>query len=725
MLAPSVQNRFVRLSLAALIGLGSGLLFLTLTDVPAIRRVEWMAKDLRWRTSSFEHLKSDDVVMVLIDDHTVRLFRESLDKQPPYRWPIHEWVLKYILSGNPDAVVYDLLFVRKGYSGEKQELRSFARLHENEPVVHPLKGTNTAGASRFQAPSVTSVKGPSDSFNHLLQFDHLEGPVDPLLKFSAAAGTFNVRLDPDDIFRRYPLFIRHGDQIFPSLGLASARTVSPATTEPVLEKTRNGYRLSTFEHPLSVSRDGTRPVFWYGPPGTFEFISFGDVATSVRSSEQETSPKVPADRFQNKIVLIASNLTSQMLNRPTDVVPTPMSGNYIGPEIHATVISNLLKNHRTISLPQWGRYVLHLGLATASALLTVFFVRIRWQLLLNALLLVSFLGTTFFLFQLWHVDLSIVPPVLAAFTAMFSTGVLNYFTEGQRRKFIRENFRRLVPRPAVEELEDNFDIASAEIGETREVTVLFSDIRGFTDFSEQHRPEEVVQFLNLYFDEMIQILMDHHGTFDKYIGDAILGYFGAPHSLDEPERLAVDAAREMIARATSLKERSDLPKPESLQIGIGLNTDDIVLGFMGGQDRVEYTAIGDGVNLASRLEGLTKRYGVELIISEKTQRRLDDDVLCRCLDRVRVKGKQEAVDIFEVCGHTRESTELQRFVQTFNAAVRAYRERDWGRAIEALEYGLSLKPNDRPCRILLDRIQTLKDDPPGEHWDFTEKLTEK
>jgi len=254
---------------------------------------------------------------------------------------------------------------------------------------------------------------------------------------------------------------------------------------------------------------------------------------------------------------------------------------------------------------------------------------------------------------------------------------------------------------------------------------MFSDIRGFTTLSEQLTPEALVSLLNEYLTAMTNIVFKYDGLLDKYIGDAIMAVFGAP--IDQPDH-ALRAGRTAIEMMDELHRLQDKWRSENrpiIDIGIGINSGDMVVGNMGSEMRFDYTVMGDNVNLASRLEGLNKEYGTHIIVSEYTQERIKDELLTRELDAVRVKGKKLPVRIFELLGEQKDADLHLPYIRLFEAGLERYRTQQFDKAIALFQQVLTLRPNDPPSRLYLSRCAELKAQPPAPDWDGVFIMTRK
>jgi len=262
-------------------------------------------------------------------------------------------------------------------------------------------------------------------------------------------------------------------------------------------------------------------------------------------------------------------------------------------------------------------------------------------------------------------------------------------------------------------------------GDKKQLTVLFSDIRGFTTIAEQLSPEGLVHLLNEYLTAMTDIVFKYDGLLDKYIGDAIMAVYGAP--LDQPDHAlrACRTALEMLHTLKKLQAKWSAEEKPYVNIGVGVNTGDMVVGNMGSQMRFDYTVMGDSVNLSSRLEGINKEYGTNIVISEFTYAIVKDELYCRELDAVRVKGKKLPVKIYELLCERKDAEQCRPFVELFEAGVAKYKQALWDEAIAAFQKVFDAKPDDPPAKLYITRCQELKENPPPQPWDGVFTMTRK
>jgi adenylate cyclase len=299
-------------------------------------------------------------------------------------------------------------------------------------------------------------------------------------------------------------------------------------------------------------------------------------------------------------------------------------------------------------------------------------------------------------------------------------GVVSVFTdltEIKKRQFLQDTLTRYVTKQVVDLILDHPETIVLD-GEEREATILFSDIRGFTSLSEKMPPKELVKMLRDYFTLMVGVVFQFQGTIDKFIGDAIMSIFGAPTSQPNHAELAVQTALEMWRLLDMFNAYRVRKGQEPIDIGVGISTGKVVVGNIGSEERLEYTAIGDTVNLASRLEGVNKLYGTHIIISEYTYHYVKDSLVERELDEVRVKGKHEPVIIYEVMGNPGEISEITiKLRDRFAQGLVHYRKKEWDQAITQFQQALQLVPSDVPSRLYIDRCIMYKQNSPPDDWD--------
>ncbi|MBN1282230.1 MAG: adenylate/guanylate cyclase domain-containing protein, partial [Proteobacteria bacterium] len=458
-----------------------------------------------------------------------------------------------------------------------------------------------------------------------------------------------------------------------------------------------------------------------GPPG--EIGGKGNAFRTYSASMVERG-LIPASWLEDKIVLVGASYEDLK-----DAYLTPYYARATGfarmngVEIHANILSSLLTRQYYYAMRQWQAaawaFAAALAVALAAGSLSPWKSSLAW-LLISAL----WAALSVWLFSRWALVAPMVAPFVAQTTALGAGLGWRALTEGRERRFVRGVFARYVPEAVVERMTENPALLKLG-GETRQVTSLFSDIASFTSISERLDPQGLVAFLNRYLGLMNEALFRHGATLDKYEGDAIIAFFNAPLDLDSHEERAARAAMEMRRADAVVSAEWGQRCGRQIITRIGLASGPAVVGNMGSEGRFDYTAIGDTINLASRLEGANKFYGTRVMASEATVRGLADDIARRPLDILRVKGKAEPILVYEIVGKKVEveaEVEKKEMVARYVEAFGLFRARRIEAAMEELKGALAARPDDQPSRELMKRCERALREP---EWDLVTELTAK
>lgn len=419
--------------------------------------------------------------------------------------------------------------------------------------------------------------------------------------------------------------------------------------------------------------------------------------------------------FGNKLVIIGA--TAPDLH-DSFFVPTSEGVAMAGVEIHANILQNLILNNFVVK--QSDLTILFIVLLVGFV--SVFFVshlKARYAALFVFLILGFYLFAGVFAFSHFDYlfDLFFVPLSLIIFTG--AGAELNYLEQKKETMFITNAFGKYISKNVLNQIISRKH--SLQLGgDKRTITIFFSDIRGFTTISEKLTPEQLVSLLNEYLSAMTNIILEHQGTLDKFIGDAVMAFWNAPLPNKEHAKLACNATLAQIRAVKELQKGWVDKGLPVINIGCGLNTGDAIIGNMGSHDRFDYTAIGDTVNLGSRLEGLTKTYGVHIIISESTYALVKNDFNCRKLDAVKVKGKKIPVKIYELCTEYEE-----KFAAKYEQALELYFQRKFKNALQLFEDALLLKKDDVSCILFIARCKDYVKSPPPKDWDGSYEMKTK
>ena len=608
-----------------------------------------------------------DIALIEIDEYSLRSLQPNAGRWP---WPraVHSMLIDYLARAPAKVIAYDVVFsdadTRRGFdfggstmSGAEsdQMLADSVKAAGNVILV-----ADASYDAEVEDQALPDTGYPLD----VPGIYELRGVLPPFRMLAdAASGLGHNRfvLDPDGPLRHTIPFVRTHHRVVPSLGVSAALRVAGIRPQDMrLDGTLLRYRDRVM--PLSPRQvkasDGVLRFLW-GPINfrgpallddlksrTYPTYSFFDLLYSEEQILGKQTPKIDPAVFRDKIVFIGVTAAGLF-----DVFETPFSnGKMPGVQIHAAAADDILSNRFIREASRSVRIATVTGAAVFIGLIATT-LPAWWATAAAAVCLavLSWIATRLFGDGYW---LNLSQPVLASSFALFGGVAYQYFVEGREKRKMKKLFGQYVSKDVYERLVANPALARLG-GQRREMTVLFSDIRGFTTVSEQGQPEEIVGMLNEYFTRMVDIVFAHKGTLDKFVGDMVMALFGAP--LDDPHHAdhAVEAALDMIEALAELNARWKAEGRPELDIGIGVNTGPMIAGNIGSEAIMSYTVIGDAVNLGSRLESLNKQYGTRIIISEATRERLSRPYQLRPLGDVVVKGKTQPVAIYEVAGRVR------------------------------------------------------------------------
>ncbi|MCG8423344.1 MAG: adenylate/guanylate cyclase domain-containing protein [Proteobacteria bacterium] len=524
---------------------------------------------------------------------------------------------------------------------------------------------------------------------------------------ASSAGAVNVIPDVDGSVRRVHGVLDYSGHYYMPLGLSMALAALGGDASYVAghKHIRAGDRV------LPVTARGEFTLSFLGPQKTFTHVSAADVLAK----------RTPRQALADKLVLVGYTDTAR------DKVITPFDPRLDGVEIHATLIHNIV--HDELLSPASPLTTLLVMALLGVAITALQSRRIRqtrwWVAPSSALVIIAiYLVTAQILFHVHAVVVDVAAPLASGVVVAASSLCAALATEGREKTQIRAAFSQYVSASLVERLLADPDQATLG-GKRRELTVLFSDIRGFASLSEQLEPEILSAYLNEYLTPMTDTVMKYGGMLDKYIGDAIMAVYGAPVDLRDHAERACATALAMLQALEPLNRdwrKRGLPV---LSIGIGLNSGPMSVGNMGSEARFDYTVLGDAVNLGARMEGLTKVYRVDVLVGKNTAERAKSTHAFRELDRVRVKGRQGSAPIYQLLGPHADNSIKNHALDLYAEALDAYRKQDWNAARTGFSNFLEQVPGDGPAQVMLDRIRDLRQHPPDNTWDGVFEQTSK
>jgi adenylate cyclase len=528
--------------------------------------------------------------------------------------------------------------------------------------------------------------------------------VDVLSGAASSSGYFTFTSDEDGVLRRMPLAVKVGEEVLAPLALVSAWQYL-GRPELVLRAGRHGIDgVQLGDTLIPTDERGQLLIDYLGPPRTIPGVSVSDILRG----------RIAPGTFTDRLVLVGATAVGTH-----DLRSSPFSPVHAGTEINATVINDLLTG-RFLARPEWWKVFDLLAVVLLASLVAICVTRMRAVagLLSAVTLFAGYVLLAGWLFSRHGIWLSMVYPLLAVVLNYTGLTAYRFLTEERERRRMKAMFGQYVAPAVVEKLLE--DPGRLKLGgEERVLTVLFSDLEGFTRECERHTPREMVGILGDYYERMTEQVFAHGGTLKEYVGDELMAFFGAP--IDQPDHAAraCDAALAMREQRLALNgEWAAIGRP-SMRARTGINSGPMLVGNLGSIFRFAYGVLGDQVNLGSRLEGLNRVYGTDILVGEGTALLVQPRFLLRELDVVRVKGKERAVRVYELLARAGATLPPGRegAIQLYAAALKAYRQQRWDEALALFEQALAAWPDDGASRTMAKRCRTYRGAPPPETWD--------
>lgn len=544
-----------------------------------------------------------------------------------------------------------------------------------------------------------------------------ERPFDSLAVLAAGVG--HVLLIPDSvdgIIRKVPLMVEYAGDYYPAFGAALAFHAAGVDLKSVtVVENEDRLEVHAGSFVIPVNANGDLSIDFAGPNRVFQEVSFYDVLDAYTRGDMKA-----LSVFKDAVAIIGP--TARSIG---DHGATPLSDKSPNCYVHANVYDQIMTGHYI----QEASPALQLGLLIFVTLIVAnasLFLKLRWSVPIACLLLGGYLWFAYSAFANTGAVYSLTTPMFALFFSF--AGTMSYIsaTEGKQKAQIKNMFQKYVDASVVEQLIENPSMLKLG-GEEREITTLFADIESFTRMAEKLGPQNTVGILNSYLTEMTNVIIEEHGTLDKYIGDAIMAFWNAPLNDADHALHACTAAIRMQKKLTGLHAKwVRFGKPVVNQ-RIGINTGNAVVGNMGAEAKFNYTAVGDAVNLASRLEGVNKEYGTRLLMSGHTAKLVEGKILSREMDLVVVLGKTEPVRIYELIAMTDEvqTDATKKFLDLYHNGLDSYKQRAWKSAIDYFQQALQIRKDDVVSNLYIQRALLYSDAPPPPDWNGVFVMTKK
>lgn len=696
--------------------MGLSLIAIVVSALSFFHNLELKSLDTRFRFRGDRSVAESDIIIVAVDNETFKCL--------PAKWPFpREYYAKLIENLNEAGtklIVLDIEFTEPDRKNPEGDQRLAQAIKEAGNVI-------VAGKIAYKIDP------------HLREpIAELVQPINPILAVGGEWGIVNEAVDTDGFNRRYLLFQPLKDKVYLSLGMKTLKRIMalPDTTKII-----NVGDVLVYGNLTIPKYDWqTMLINYYGPARTFPTHSFSsilddadfDLTVGEDTDYMELFKESTMGEFQlespfiNKIVFVGASIEELHEDKFTPFYNFAGNiGKMPGVEMHAHAVQTILDGNYILNLKRWIELLLIFGLGIIT-FLAVHYLKPFKGLFVVIPLVILYLILSLFLFAKFNYWLEIIAPMLTVSFCYVGNMVYQFLEERKEKAMIRNMFSHYVPKKVVSELIKKPELLRLG-GEERFMTVMFSDVAGFTSISEKMTPTELINLLNEYLTVMTNIILKYDGIVDKYEGDAIMAEFGAPIHYQDHAKKACRAALEMQKKLGELRTKWKAEEKPQLKARIGINSGQMVVGNMGSDDVFDYTVLGDAVNLSSRLESANKFYGTYIMISGRTVQELDESFVLRELDIIKVKGKTEPIKVYELlAGDEKDLPEsTKNLLKLYQQGLKKYKMREWQESMKYLEKALELNKDDIPTQIYIERCKELIKNPPPNDWDGVLTLTEK
>lgn len=682
--------------------------FLAFIFAWAFDNLELQSYDTRFAIRGAMEVEQDNIVIVGIDDQTF----STLNIKWPFPRALYARAILNLAEAGARLIVVDIEF-----------LEASAPANSRQDVL--LAGAIKRAGNVVLAGSLIKELGPNNTFN-----SYPEKPLQMFLDAGAKWSMINTSRDDDGFIRRYMLFQQHNNQPYLSMSVQVQQMLRfgfNGIKKIVLDEDGNfilgDQRIPKIDHNSML-------INFRGPAKTFPTYSLSSIIDDEKMNLGEDDTDIfeihkLEGTFKDKIVFIGA--TSEVLQ---DTKFTPFF-NYQGRtrklpgvELHANALSTLLRGDYIKTENALVGILMVFLLAGLAALTTKWLNPLKGFVGIATLILLYFI-ISIYLFNHHLLWIEITGPSFAIMLSYVGNVVHTTLTERRERVRIKKSWQQYMSKDVIDAM-----LSSGELptygGERKELTILFSDIRGFTTFSEKHSADVVVKKLQEYLTDMVDVIFQYKGTLDKFVGDEIMAVFGAPYFYKEHAEKACYTALEMMKRLGHIQKKWSANNEDYFNIGIGINSGKVISGNLGASQHFDYTVIGDEVNLGARLEGANKQYGTAIIISESTYKLVKKKAKVRELDLVRVKGKKKPVRIFELRAmENLPRIEQELIVDTYTMGLNYYKQYKWYQALKEFKRVIRYFPTDGPSRVYIKRCLDFMEAPPMENWDGVYEFTTK
>jgi len=704
-----------------------------------LKELEQKQIDERFLHRGVKNIQDSSTVIILdLNNQTLEGLPEGFNKWPFPRAYFAK-VIRNLTEAGVKAIGIDVVMSSEDRYSLKNDSLLFATIQDLQNVVVAGKIQNSIG------------------FEIKKEFENYEN-----IFFTAdsSIGLVNVVGDNDGVNRRYipKMLMSTVDKLVPTFGFAVLNKYFHLPNGYVVENTKDYFMLGSVRKIPKFDNVGML-INYYGPDHTFPHFNFLDILddkefktrdeidleTDINTWDDTTYNELKhgptglkySGIFKNKIVLIGSTEPEDKDILPISFAKGEKKGDNLiyGVELHANAVQNVIWKDFISKETVWQEVLAIILLTVLSFFFSSYLKerKSRFGIFLEIGNIVSVIAVlyllrvfSFYCFEKLAFNINIIAPTLALIFGYFGSTAYHFINERKQKAVIKGMFSQYVNSTVVDELIEDPDKMRLG-GERKVLTIFFSDIAGFSTFSETKKPEELVMFLNEYLSEMTRIVFENKGTLDKYIGDAVMAFWGAPLPLEDHAYLTCKSALLMQRRLSEMRAKWRAEGQTEIQVRIGVNTGEVVVGNMGGSERFDYTVMGDTVNLASRLEGANKEYGTNAMVSEMTYEIVKNDFILRELDALIVKGKTKPVKVYELIGFKDEQLDDATIacIAKFEEGLALYKQSQFKDAAGKFAEAKNLKSGDHPSFVYLKRCMHFIDNPPPKDWDGVFRMTTK
>ena len=689
--------------------------------------LELKTLDIRFQLSDRDTKANEDIIIVLIDEASLQSMQPLVGRWP---WPrsLFADLIDFMTYAEAKAVMFDILFTEtqrarssEGDIGEDDfalvdsTIQSGAIIHAaqfvedeedeinktllNRPLSDEYVQKNAIAGIQIQENARTESAN-----NYYIPFAELTDAANKI-------GIVEFRPDSDGVYRRSRLVRGYQGNFFPVLAFTFLYQFwSPESAVLGTELFQLGEEL------IPLQKDGSYLINMKKSYNTFSIGGIFSSMQKIQAGDLENLLVNP-EEFKDKIVIVGASAAGV-----EDLKHTSTGDDVPGVLLHASILSNLLERDHIKNVPAWQFFPIIFILCLITAIVILRFQSVVIQNSIPVIFILIYLLISYVLFDRYRIWLPVIVALIGLGTVYVGSYIFVSFTEGREKRKTRKMLSQYVSPAVLSEVMDKSDSAlTAEVGTSEELSILFSDIRSFTSFSEAVEASQVVEQLNYYLQEMVDLVFEHEGTLDKFIGDAVMAFWGAPIINPAHARHAVMTALDMIDRMDYVNKHFTEMNYPLFKIGVGIHTGKVILGNIGSDKKLDYTVIGDGVNLASRMEGLTKEYGCPILISESTYQVIKGEIYSRIIDSVRVKGKDKPISIYQPLTNPNAKPEEietgKQMAEQVGEAFGLYQSRQWPESIKMYQEILKIWVDDKSSQSMIERCQEFMESPPPDDWD--------